>query len=52
VPQASSSSASAVRFELAGAPDWQGTIRRFRLTWRGQPSHASRIVSAWGRKRH
>jgi hypothetical protein len=52
VPQARSSSATAVRFELAGAPDWRGTIRRFRLTWKGQPSHGSHVVAAWGTKRH
>ena len=40
-----------VRFTLRGAPEWSGLVRRFRLTWRGEPSHASRIVAAWG-KRH
>jgi hypothetical protein len=40
-----------VRFTLRGAPEWKGLVRRFRLTWRGEPSHASRIVAAWG-KRH
>ena len=36
---------------LRGAPEWRGLVRRFRLTWRGEPSRASRIVAAWGKKR-
>jgi hypothetical protein len=39
-----------VRFELRGAPGWQGLVRRFRLTWTGEPSPTSRIVAAWGKK--
>ncbi len=39
-----------VRFTLRGAPEWRGLIRRFRLTWRDEPSRDSRIVAAWGRK--
>jgi len=42
--------ASAVSFALGDAPEWRGTIRRFRLTWRGEPSPGSRIVAAWGRR--
>jgi hypothetical protein len=41
---------SAIRFTLKGVPGWQGLVRRFRLTWRGEPSHTSRIVAAWGKK--
>ena len=39
-----------VRFVLAGAPEWRGLIRRFRLTWTGEPPHDSRILAAWGRR--
>jgi hypothetical protein len=39
-----------VRFTLKGAPGWQGLVRRFRLTWEGEPSGTSRIVAAWGKK--
>jgi hypothetical protein len=39
-----------VRFRLKGEPGWQGLVRRFRLTWRGEPSPTSRIVAAWGKK--
>ena len=39
-----------VRFELASAPAWRGLIRRFRLTWTGEPPHDSRILAAWGRR--
>jgi len=39
-----------VRFVLAGAPEWRGLIRRFRLTWTGEPPRDSRIVAAWGRR--
>lgn len=44
-------SAHAVRFELAGAPGWEGPIRRFRLTWGGTPSERTRIACAWGKLR-
>jgi hypothetical protein len=39
------------RFELREAPAWSGLVRRFRLTWSGEPSSSSRVVAAWGRKR-
>jgi hypothetical protein len=39
-----------VRFVLAGAPEWRGLIRRFRLTWTGDAPHDSRILAAWGRR--
>ena len=44
-------SPTAVRFELNGSPEWQGRVRRFRLTWTGTPSHATRVIGAWGTKR-
>jgi hypothetical protein len=40
-----------VRFDLGRAPEWQGRIRRFRLTWSGHPTPASRVLGAWGTKR-
>ena len=39
-----------VRFVLTGAPEWRGLIRRFRLTWTGDPPRDSRILAAWGRR--
>jgi hypothetical protein len=45
------SSSRQVRFDLARAPEWQGRIRRFRLTWEGTPSPTTRVLSAWGTKR-
>jgi hypothetical protein len=41
----------AVRFELAGSPEWKGRVRRFQLTWTGRPSPASRIFGARGTQR-
>jgi hypothetical protein len=41
---------SEVRFDLKGVGGWQGLVRRFRLTWSGEPSPSSRIVAAWGKK--
>lgn len=49
-PDGDAANSREVRFTLRGAPEWRGLIRRFRLTWRGQPSRSSRIVAAWGRK--
>jgi hypothetical protein len=41
----------AVRFDMASAPQWSGSIRRFRLTWSGATSRSSRVLRAWGAKR-
>ena len=48
--QVDASSDREVRFVLAGTPEWRGLIRRFRLTWTGEPPHDSRILAAWGRR--
>jgi hypothetical protein len=48
--QVDASSDDEVRFALAGVPGWRGLVRRFRLTWTGEPAHTSRIVAAWGRR--
>ena len=50
VKQLETSSDREVRFVLAGLPEWRGLIRRFRLTWIGQPPTPSRIVAAWARR--
>jgi hypothetical protein len=50
VQQHDSSKDGEVRFVLDGEPGWRGLIRRFRLTWTGDPPPGSRIVAAWGRR--
>jgi hypothetical protein len=51
VPQVASAATTEIRFVLSEAPEWRGLVRRFRLTWSGDPPHGSRIVAAWGKKR-
>jgi hypothetical protein len=51
VPQVARDGAGDVRFALSEAPEWRGLVRRFRLTWSGDPPRGSRIVAAWGKKR-
>jgi hypothetical protein len=50
-PVTSESGSRQIRFELAGAPQWRGRIRRFRLTWEGTPSPSTRVLAAWGTRR-
>jgi hypothetical protein len=51
VSQALATGATEIRFVLSKAPEWRGLVRRFRLTWSGDPPAGSRIVAAWGKKR-
>ena len=50
-PVTDGASSRAIRFDLRAAPEWQGRVRRFRLTWSGAPSRAARVLGARGTAR-